>query len=260
MLSHVKVWPSSLHPVGATLRKSCLIFLLLTALAGCQKPAAPEAGASTPHASAMPVSLPAVLPESQIQASQVTQAIAKNTYNGPLGLAMGITEADLTSKLAYTASDKVRHLYTGKPPQPAAELTDYFALATPLSGVCKIGGYARFDTVNGSGEQLREAVDRLAASLEEKYGQPSKKKEAVSADVYRRRPQYWMVGLKEGSVSYGYRWAAGKTVKDLPDDIMNIIVYAQAETIHQGGVGVIYEFSNYADCQKELKKESPKKR
>ncbi|MFZ6769411.1 hypothetical protein ACO0LM_20360 [Undibacterium sp. Di26W] len=241
------------------MRKSCLICLLclwFAGLAGCQKPAEPKAGVSTARASAMPGALSVASFEGQVATSQ---AAATLTYSGPLGLVMGITEAELTNKLAYSASDKVRHLYTGTPPRPMADFSDYFALATPLSGVCKIGGYARFDTVNGNGEQIRAAADRMAASLEEKYGKPSKKKDAISADVYRRKPQYWMVGLKEGSVSYGYRWAAGKTVKDLPDDIMNIIVYAQAETIHQGGVGVIYEFSNYADCQKELKKEKTTK-
>ncbi|MBC3920846.1 hypothetical protein H8L32_25500 [Undibacterium sp. CY18W] len=243
------------HP--AMLRNVAVSFLLLTAAAGCQKPAASDAGKALAHASATSAFLPAIASEASAGTAQASSRLA---YNGPLGLAMGITEAELTGQLAYSASDKVRHLYTGKPPQPMADFSDYFALATPLSGLCRIGGYARFDTVNGSGDQIRGAVDRIAASLEEKYGKPSKKKDVISVDVYRKKPQYWMVGLKEGSVSYGYRWAAGRTVKDLPDDIMNIIVYAQAETIHQGGVGVIYEFSNYADCQKELKKENPKKR
>ncbi|MFZ6723742.1 hypothetical protein [Undibacterium sp. Ji49W] len=243
------------HRPLAMLRNTVMAFLLIAA-AGCQKPAASDAGNPLAQASATSASIATTAPSSSAATTQPATALA---YKGPQGLAMGITEAELTDKLAYTASDKVRHLYTGKPPQAMADFSDYFAVATPLSGVCKIGAFARFGTVNGNGEQIRAAADRIAASLQEQYGKPSKKKEAIRADVYRRKPQYWMVGLKEGSVSYGYLWAIGETVNDLPDDIMNIIVYAQAETIHQGGVGVIYEFSNYADCQKELKKEKHKK-
>ena len=180
-------------------------------------------------------------------------------YAGPFGLAMGISETELLTSFGYAKSDKAKHLFEGQPPLPAGEFSDYYAVTAPVSGICKLGASRTITAVSGSGEQIKAAADRIALSLEQQYGKPSLKKDKVKTDIYSRRPQFWMVGLKEGSVSYGYLWASGKTERELPNDILNIIVFAQAQAINRGEVGISYEFANYADCQKEWRLEKKRK-
>ncbi|MFZ6779891.1 hypothetical protein ACO0LD_23910 [Undibacterium sp. Ji83W] len=172
---------------------------------------------------------------------------------------MAISETELASKLGFVKSTKAKHLFEGQPPIPVDEFSDYYAVTAPISGICKVGASRTITAVSGTGEQIKAAADRIAQALEQQYGKASLKKDKVKTDIYTRRPQFWMVGLKEGSVSYGYLWANGKTERELPNNILNIIVFAHAKAINRGEVGVSYEFANYADCQKEWSKEKGRK-
>ncbi len=228
------------------------LVVILAGLSACQK--SPEPAINKASSSGA----------SSISASPVAFASAADSpatvqYQGTFGLAMGISELDLTQRYSYVKSDKAKHLFEGQPPIPASEFADYYAVTAPISGICKLGAARTITAVSGSGEQIKAAADRIAQALEQQYGKPSQKKDKVKTDIYTRRPQFWMVGLKEGSVSYGYLWANGKTERELPDDILNIIVFAQAHAINRGEVGVSYEFANYADCQKEWRAEKRRK-
>ncbi|WP_162042895.1 hypothetical protein [Undibacterium sp. YM2] len=239
----------------------CIIALLMTtaSLVACKKTA--DATANTTASSvAMPsASVLASTTETSTAAEAISDAIPASTESGPFGLAMAISETELASKLGFVKSSKAKHLFEGQPPKPADDFSDYYAVTAPISGVCKVGASRTITAVSGTGEQIKAAADRIAQALEQQYGKPSLKKDKVKTDIYNRRPQFWMVGLKEGSVSYGYLWANGKTERELPDNILNIIVFAQAHAINRGEVGVSYEFANYADCQKEWRLEKGRK-
>lgn len=211
-----------------------------------------SANLRSPATSLAGVGAKTTTPDSAIAATAVTSS-------GPFGLAMAISETELASKLGFVKSDKARHMFQGQPPIPIDDFSDYYAVTAPISGICKVGASRTITAVSGTGEQIKAAADRIAQALEQQYGKPSLKKDKVKTDIYTRRPQFWMVGLKEGSVSYGYLWANGKTERELPDNILNIIVFARAKAINRGEVGVSYEFANYADCQKEWRKEKGQK-
>ncbi|MFZ6875888.1 hypothetical protein ACO0LF_27780 [Undibacterium sp. Di27W] len=240
----------------------CMVALLLSATA-C-KPGVNQVAVQTPQASAgaaaMAQSNAANSGSAALIDAPATPALtATSTYTGPFGLAMAISETELINKLGFVKSAKAKHLFEGQPPAPLADFSDYFAVTAPISGICKLGASRSITAVSGTGEQIKVAADRIALALEQQYGKPSLKKDKVKTDIYSRRPQFWMVGLKEGSVSYGYLWANGKTERELPDNILNIIVFAQAHAINRGEVGVSYEFANYADCEKEWRKEKGQK-
>lgn len=201
----------------------------------------------------------AIAEAASIATTATATAVTTVASSGPFGLAMAISETELASKFGFVKSGKARHLFQGQPPIPVADFSDYYAVTAPISGICKVGASRTITAVSGTGEQIKAAADRIAQALEQQYGKPSLKKDKVKTDIYTRRPQFWMVGLKEGSVSYGYLWANGKTERELPDNILNIIVFAHAKAINRGEVGVSYEFANYADCQKEWRKEKGQK-
>ncbi|MFZ6747190.1 hypothetical protein ACO0LC_28575 [Undibacterium sp. JH2W] len=235
----------------------CIIALLMTtvSLVACKKTADATAGTVAVQSA----SVLASTIETSTAAEVMSDAAPVSTNTGPFGLAMAISETELVSKLGFVKSSKAKHLFEGLPPQPAEDFSDYYAVTAPISGICKLGASRSITAVSGTGEQIKAAADRIAQALEQQYGKPSLKKDKVKTDIYSRRPQFWMVGLKEGSVSYGYLWANGKTERELPDNILNIIVFAQAHAINRGEVGVSYEFANYADCQKEWRKEKGSK-
>ncbi|MFZ3003957.1 MAG: hypothetical protein WA071_26830 [Undibacterium umbellatum] len=225
-------------------------------LTGC--PATEQATASQATA-LLPASAPTHPPASPPAAASLPLAASIAKYTGPFGLGMAISETELASSLGFVKSAKAKHLFEGQPPKPADDFSDYYAITAPISGICKVGASRTITAVSGTGAQIKAAADRIALALEQQYGKPSLKKDKANTDIYTRRPQFWMVGLKEGSVSYGYLWASGKTERELPDNILNIIVFAQAKAINRGEVGVSYEFANYANCQKEWRKEKGSK-
>ncbi|MFZ6709501.1 hypothetical protein [Undibacterium sp. TC9W] len=239
----------------------CIIALLMTtaSLVACKKTANANANTAASSVAEQPASVLASTIETSTAAEAMPDAAPASTESGPFGLAMAISETELTSKFGFIKSSKAKHLFEGQPPIPVTDFSDYYAVTAPISGICKVGASRTITAVSGTGEQIKAAADRIAQVLEQQYGKPSLKKDKVKTDIYNRRPQFWMVGLKEGSVSYGYLWANGKTERELPDNILNIIVFAQAHAINRGEVGVSYEFANYADCQKEWRLEKGRK-
>ncbi|MFZ6723743.1 hypothetical protein [Undibacterium sp. Ji49W] len=179
---------------------------------------------------------------------------ATKTYDGPFGLAMGISEKEMRERFGFATIEEASHFYIGTPPKLVPGFTDYYVIATPVAGVCKIAGTIALSSLNGSGDRLREAADNLASLMEQKYGKPSNKFHTFLDDTYRRNPQFWMLGLKEHSISYGYEWVREKDAAPLPNNISSIVISVKAHTIDTGSVGASYELTNFNDCEKEFQK------
>jgi hypothetical protein len=110
------------------------------------------------------------------------------------------------------------------------------------------------DVVNGTGDQIKAEADKLAETLEVKYGKYTKKYDFASESVYERNPQYWMMGLKEDAVTYSYVWRAVKKQSTLPNNISSIAVNTSAISSSAGAASIIYSFSNAGECFEEIKK------
>jgi hypothetical protein len=175
------------------------------------------------------------------------------TYDGPFGLTGSQSIAEL-EKLGFKTNDNTPNFYMGTPPKPLRDATSYGVMATPSAGICRIMAQVPVSVVNGTGDQLRTKTDQLAETMQLKYGKYSEKVNYIGQDVYRRNPQFWMMGLKEESILYAYEWMQGKTDKPLPNNIENIEIAADAASTDSGTVIIRYTFKNYSECKKDVEK------
>lgn len=235
--------------------KSFLITLSvisLTALLGCQK--TPEATSASTATSALPgaVASTSTLPPVQVEkpAPILPAALAVKKYDGPLGLAMGITEEEIQA-LGFKDSGKSNGTYYGTPPMPADGFNFYIAKLSPTLGLCRLMGFRDISVVNNMGDQLKEATDDVAELVSMKYG--SGKKIEYLPEIQQRNPEFWMLGLHDDSVIYSYTWK-----KDLPNSLQRVEVYASASEIYTGKVIIDYRFSNVENCYQEDKKKKSK--
>ena len=221
------------------MKKLLMLAAVSAALAGCQKQSQPTGvQTSTGEKPSAPSALPAA-------------STSAKTYDGPFGLASALTIADL-ERLGFKGAGGTSNLYFGTPPKPLPDAGTYAVVATPGIGACRIIAKVDIKVVNDTGDQLKEKTDQLAELMAMKYGKYSDKVDYIKQDVYRRNPQFWMMGLKEESILYAYDWSAGKTDKPLPGDLENIEIGADADTTSSGYVTIKYTFKNFSACRKEM--------
>ncbi|MEG2899198.1 MAG: hypothetical protein RR983_02645, partial [Massilia sp.] len=185
--------------------------------------------------------------------SQVTTAKepqSEKTYDGPFGLAAGMSSAEL-ERVGFEAVPGHPSIFKGKPPKPVDGVDEYIVLATPVAGLCRIQAKANVPVANGTGDQVRTEVDRLASLLALRYGKHSLKGDLNDKDVYRRNPQFWMMGIQDQSILYGYTWSSQKTEKPLPNEIAFIEVTAGADSMIAGWGSMVYTFKNFDTCRQE---------
>ncbi|WP_288379806.1 hypothetical protein [uncultured Massilia sp.] len=207
-------------------------------LAGCTK--------QTPQTQAP------VAPTPAAQSAALKMSPPQKVYDGPFGLARAMSISEIKD-LGFTETEGVPNVFSGKPPKPAEGIDDYSVVAAPVAGACRISATVFVGTVNGTGDQLKAQVDRLAEAVEVKYGKPTKKFHQFAQEVYERNPQFWMLGLKEDSIAYGYIWRSSQSSGQLPSELKTIEVSAGAADTSAGYATVRYTYDNFDDCQKEFK-------
>jgi hypothetical protein len=177
------------------------------------------------------------------------------TYDGPLGLAMGVSIDELLGKIASAKSSESNpNIYAITPPKSAPGFDRFYAVATKEDGVCKIVAISDVNVVNDTGDQLKSRVNEIAEMVELKYGKSHKKYDFARQDVYRRNPQFFMMALKEDAVTYGFDWVSQVNKVKLPSDLEEINVFANASKMSEGWVSLEYIFKNFKSCQANIKK------
>lgn len=224
-----------------SIARNSILIALSWALLGCQKQPSESAAPGvepTPSKNTPPLirTSAAVAPAKQ--------------YDGPFGLASGMPISELT-RLGFKPVETHPGVFTGTAPKPVQGVTEYIVLATPKAGVCRLNARVDVPVVNGSGDQVKSKVDQLAELVAVKYGKHSGKEDYISQDVYRRNPQYWMLGLQENSVFYTYAWQSGKTQQPLPSDMKAIEVAANASATDRAWASIQYTFTNFDACLRE---------
>jgi len=181
---------------------------------------------------------------------------AQKTYDGPFGLAMGISVAELQDVYGFRRDGKKLGYFVGQPPKPVSGMDSYFAVATKNQGVCKVGATIIVDPVNDMGDQIKTETDKVAELIQLKYGKYTDKLDYVKEDYYRIHPDTWMSGLHDQLVAYSYLWGHGKKSGTLPNNINSIEAVSVATSVFDGYVQISYEFSNFKDCLSEIKKQN----
>lgn len=193
-------------------------------------------------------------PAADARTSQASEIPIKS-YDGPLGLAMGISIDELSGKIASAkASESNPNIYTITPPKSAPGFDRFYAVATKEDGICKIVAISEVNVVNDTGDQLKSRVNEIAEMVELKYGKSHKKYDFARQDIYRRNPQFFMMALKEDAVTYGFDWLTQSNKATLPNDLEEINVFANASKMSEGWVSLEYIFNNFKSCQANIKK------
>lgn len=221
-----------------------LVLLVPLGLAGCQKHASSGEKGSQPSS-----------PSSHQTAAQTSPAVASKTYDGPFGLAGGMSIAEL-KRVGLKPIESDESVLVGTVPKPVRGLSSYMVLASKATGACRIQARAHVPIANGSGDQIKAKVDELAEMLTAKYGVHSTKVNYVGPDVYKRNPEFWMLGVKEESVFYAYEWKSGKVTQSLPSDLDAIEVSAGADRTDSGYATLQYTFKNFDACIAANQKQS----
>lgn len=178
------------------------------------------------------------------------------TYDGPLGLSMGIPVDILTEQLLFKESfSDIPNVYAGVPPKPAPDFDTYHVLATSGQGICRVSAISNVDVVNDNGDQLKSETDRIAEMIETKYGRRTNKFDFATQDVYRKHPQFFLMALRKKAVTYTYTWVNGERNLALPNDLAEIVVQAGASEMGKGWVILTYFFENRTKCDDETKKQ-----
>lgn len=225
------------------MKKIIIAVAVASALVGCQKQSSTEAKSTVPSENKV----------HKVAAKAEVKAAGKS-YDGPFGLDGSLPVAEL-ERMSFKSSSTSPSVFTGSPPRPLEGTAEYFVVATPDSGICRIRAIVDVPITNGSGDQMKSRVDQFAETMQVKYGKHAAKVDYIGQDVYRRNPQYWMMGLKEESVIYAYDWSAGKTQQPLPEDMENIEISANATSSDAGYVAIQYTYKNFKNCTAEIKKQ-----
>lgn len=207
-------------------------------------------------------SLPAARPTAEASTKPVTETPAPKvvtpspkTYDGPFGLAMGIPRSELLNALNFKNKDEDKpYQFSGVPPKPVSGFETYALVATDGQGLCRISTLEDVNVVNDSGDQLKEETDKIAETLALKYGKYTKKYDFAHQDVYRRNPRFWMMALREKSVTYVYLWEPAKGSPALPNNLASIEISPGSAESGKGWVRIGYEFTNMSACRDEIKK------
>ena len=122
-------------------------------------------------------------------------------------------------------------------------LTVYWTAAT---GVCMLRGFQRILSPDRFGNAHKREVERYTDLVARKYGDPTESYDFANAgSIWADKPQYWLMGLKQGERHYTNNWYE----EDLPDGFLTIAVIATSEHL----VTVQYEFANFDKCIEEGK-------
>ena len=167
----------------------------------------------------------------------------------PFGLRMGMTLADLAR--FHPQADPHAGVYqidTAPAGQP--EFVNYLLLISPHQGLCKVIGTGRPMETSESGEELRDAFDRLEAVLLQKYGDGDAVDDLKAGSLWSA-PEDWLRSLREHDRDYETVWRS----RDLPLPPNLKTVALQAKAIRTPGIGfvsLVYEFTNFDACLQEL--------
>lgn len=193
--------------------------------------------------------------EVQVTESQktvATPAPAPTKWDGPFGLAMGLTVEQL-EKAGISLKELEPGIFSGATaPAPNGKFESYTYVINDKTGLCKVAGIGKDLQANAFGAQVKDVFDDLEQALTSKYGKPSSTFKFVRAGSIWKEDKYWMMGLTKKERIHDVTWIDGEKGVALPD-LASIALRASASDIATGYVTLNYEFPNVSECLKANK-------
>ena len=172
-------------------------------------------------------------------------ATAAVNHDGPFGIAMGEPLAEL-GPVQVVAPGTYQVM---APVRPNNVLGTVIVAAFPNLGVCRIIGLSSRNEFDSSGSLARATTDQVAATLTQKYGQPTK-----GADCYASSDMcsgFWTTEVYKGAASYYYNWKTPTAA--WPANIGSIQVAVRASNEIATRVSLIYSSSDDDSCSAAIK-------
>ena len=127
----------------------------------------------------------------------------------PFGLSSKASLSDFLVNPAESSPDQGVYALLSVP-KPSSHFEGYAVTYFDGAGICFIRAIDEIGNSDALGIDTRSAMDRIAASLTQKYGKPASYMDVCGGGVVCEQ-RFWDYALKQGSRIYGYTWDKPKT-------------------------------------------------
>lgn len=162
------------------------------------------------------------------------------------GIDMGASLSDL-SGAEYAGNGT----YFINAPRPHSEFESYIVTLTETTGVCMIKGIGRYHSNDRRGESVRRAFKSLEHILNENYG--------AGDHIDWLRPEAlwdgsneWVMALRQNDRIFVTEWKE-ELGAELPGEISSIGMFVAATGPGTSFIILQYQFSNFEECDREIK-------
>jgi hypothetical protein len=175
--------------------------------------------------------------------------IVTNAFSGPFGIDFGMSLEQVRQISRTTPENIGDDWYVITPPNTHELFEAYAVQIHPTYGVYFIKAISRNISTNGHGTELIARFNNLVSSIERTYGNYLKRDRLNSESIFTES-QYFMYTLSRGDRELVVFWHRDEGSR-MPEDILEIIVYAEAENSFTGNIYIEYYSINYEKIEEE---------
>ena len=175
--------------------------------------------------------------------------IVTDAFSGPFGIDFGMSLEQIRQISRTTPENIGDDWYIITPPNTHELFEAYAVQIHPTYGVYFIKAISRNISTNGHGTELIGRFNNLVSSIERTYGNYLKRDRLNPESIFDES-QYFMYTLSRGDRELIVFWNRDEGSR-MPEDILEIIVYAEAETSSRGNIFIEYYSMNYEKIEEE---------
>lgn len=174
--------------------------------------------------------------------------------SGPFGFSKGMSKDEI-QKIIHLDLKQVSFddYVTTVVPIPHNSMESYHMRIDPNLGLCSMEAHGKTIQTNPQGESLRFAFNKMKKALAEKYGPVSDEVDLVKEGSFFKSPGSWMIALNKKERELMAIWQ-NKADHQLGNDLSAVALIAAADTMYSGNFGLVYEFLNIDECNKNHEK------
>lgn len=170
----------------------------------------------------------------------------KNLNAQAFGIEMGTNLSDLES-----AEDIGDGHYTINVPSPHSEFETYVAVLSEATGVCTIRGIGKNHDNDKFGSNVQAAFKNLENALNNNYG-TGEHVNWLQPNALWDGSHEWVMSIRQNERVFGTDWTT-ESGADFPEELDAIMMQVRALGSDTAYVVLQYRFSNFEECDSELK-------
>ena len=175
--------------------------------------------------------------------------IVTDAFCGPFGIDFGMS-LEQVRQISRTVPRNIGDdWYVITPPNTHELFEAYVIQVHPTYGVYFIKAISRDISTNRHGTELIGRFNNLVSSIERTYGNYLKRDRLNPESIFTES-EYFMYTLSNGDRELIVFWDRDEGSR-MPEDILEIIVYAEAENSFTGNIYIEYYSINYEKIEEE---------